>query len=167
MHATCWPSDESLLFGVRCGSVRVYHFSDKRAHKCGDCRQRFSIKVGTVFEDSKIPLRKWLMAIWLLTSHKKGIASTQLAKDVGVTQKTAWFMAHRIRHAKGTKSYNRPLEGEVEIDETFVGGKAKNRHKDKRGNTPPGTDRTGGGPASGAIVDPAGAVTRDPVPRER
>ncbi len=75
------------------------------------------------------------MAIWLLTSHKKGIASTQLAKDIGVTQKTAWFIAHRIRHAKDTKSYNKPLEGEVEVDETFVGGKAKNRHKDKRGNS--------------------------------
>jgi IS1 family transposase len=75
------------------------------------------------------------MAIWLITSHKKGIASTQLAKDVGVTQKTAWFMAHRIRHAKDTKSYNQPLKGEVEVDETFVGGKAKNRHKDKRGNS--------------------------------
>src|ERR1700712_5542642 len=64
-----------------CGTTKVYHFSDKRTHKCGDCRQRFSIKVGTVFEDSKIPLRKWLMAIWLL-NHSKGIASTQLAKDI-------------------------------------------------------------------------------------
>jgi len=64
-----------------CASERVYHFSDNRTHKCGDCRQRFSIKVGTIFEDSKVPLRKWLMAIWLLTLHKKGIASTQLAKD--------------------------------------------------------------------------------------
>lgn len=135
-----------------CGSVKVYHFSDKRTHKCGDCRQRFSIKVGTVFEGSKIPLRRWLMAVWVLTSHKKGIASTQLAKDIGVTQKTAWFMAHRIRHAKTTKSYNRPLEGEVEVDETFVGGKAKNRHKDKRGNS----GVTGG--AGKAIV--VGAVER-------
>ena len=135
-----------------CGSVKVYHFGDKKTHKCGDCLQRFSIKVGTVFEGSKIPLRKWLMAIWLLTSHKKGIASTQLAKDIGVTQKTAWFIAHRIRHAKDTKSYNKPLEGEVEVDETFVGGKAKNRHKDKRGNS----GVTGG--AGKAIV--VGAVER-------
>ncbi len=82
-----------------CGSTKVYHFSDQRTHKCGDCRKRFSIKVGTIFEDSKIELRKWMMAIWLITSHKKGIASTALAKDIGVTQKTAWLMLHRLRYA--------------------------------------------------------------------
>ena len=120
------------VFCPYCGSDRVYHFSDNRTHKCGACRQRFSIKVGTIFEASKVPLRKWLMAIWLLTSHKKGIASTQLAKDIGVTQKTAWFMLHRLRHAAATKSFNAPLDGEVEVDETFVGGKSKNKHADKR-----------------------------------
>ncbi len=115
-------------FCPQCGSTKVYHFSDKRTHKCGDCRKRFSIKVGTIFEDSKIELRKWLLAIWLITSHKKGIASTQLAKDIGVTQKTAWFMTHRLRHAIATKSFNRPLSGEIESDETFIGGKEKNKH---------------------------------------
>lgn len=115
-----------------CGSVKVYHFSDNRTHKCGDCRQRFSIKVGTIFEDSKVPLRKWLMAIWLLTSHKKGVASTQLARDIDVTQKTAWFMLHRLRAAAETKSFNEPLDGMVEADETFIGGKEKNKHADKR-----------------------------------
>ena len=111
-----------------CGSTKVYHFSDQRTHKCGDCRKRFSIKVGTIFEDTKIGLRQWMMAIWLITAHKKGIASTQLAKDIGVTQKTAWFMLHRLRYAAQTKSFNRPLEGEVEADETFIGGKEKNKH---------------------------------------
>lgn len=115
-----------------CGGRKVYDFKDGRTHKCGACRQRFSIKVGTVFEDSKVPLRKWLMALWLLTSHKKSIASTQLAKDIRVTQKTAWFMLHRLRYAATTKSFNAPLKGMVEADETFVGGKEKNKHAAKR-----------------------------------
>lgn len=115
-----------------CGSTKIYHFSDKRTHKCGDCRQRFSIKVGTIFEDTKLPLRKWFMAIWMVTSHTKGIASTQLAKDLKITQKSAWFVLHRLRHAARTKSFNKPLEGMVEADETFIGGKEKNKHAHKR-----------------------------------
>ena len=119
-------------FCPHCGSLKVYHFSDKRTHKCGDCRQRFSIKVGTIFEGTKIPLRKWLMAIWLITSHKKGVASTQLAKDLGITQKSAWFVMHRLREASRTKSFNAPLEGFVEADKTFIGGAEKNKHASKR-----------------------------------
>lgn len=98
-------------FCPNCNSEKIYHFSDKKTHKCGDCRKRFSIKVGTVFEDSKIPLLKWFMAIWMLTSHDKGIASTQLARDISVTQKTAWFMLRRLRCAAQTKSFNKPLVG--------------------------------------------------------
>lgn len=115
-----------------CQSRRVMHFSDKRTHKCHDCRQRFSIRVGTIFEDTKLPLRKWLAAIWLITSHKKGIASTALAKDLQITQKSAWFVLHRIRYAARTRSFNRPLEGEVELDETYHGGKERNRHAKER-----------------------------------
>ena len=115
-------------FCPHCKSVRVYHFSDNRNHKCGDCRKRFSIRVGTIFEDSKLPLRKWLLAIWLITSHKKGIASTQLATDLGITQKSAWFMTHRLRQAIRSQSFNRPLAEDVEADETFIGGKEKNKH---------------------------------------
>lgn len=112
-----------------CGGTRIYHFGDHRTHKCGQCRKRFSIKVGTIFEDTKIPMRKWMMAIWLITSHKKGIASTQLAKDLGLTQKSAWFVLHRLRYAARTQSFSAPLGGIVEVDETYVGGKGVNRHK--------------------------------------
>ncbi len=104
-------------FCPTCGGTKIYHFSDCRTHKCGDCRKRFSIKVGTIFEDSKIGLRHWMMAIWLITSYKKDIASTLLAKNIGVTQKTAWFMLNRLRYAAQTKSFNRPLTGEIESDD--------------------------------------------------
>lgn len=143
---TAFPDEQSAInhfrsirwkngaFCPHCQSTNIYHFSDDRTHKCGECRKRFSIKVGTIFEDSKVPLNKWFMAIWLITSHKKGIASTQLAKDIGVTQKTAWFMLHMLRHASQTKSFNKPLSGTIEADETFVGGKEKNKHKNKKLN---------------------------------
>ena len=115
-------------FCPHCGSAKVYHFADQRIHKCGDCRKRFSIRVGTIFEDSKLPLRTWILAIFLISSHKNGISSTQLAKDLGITQKSAWFVLHRLRYAAQTQSFNRPLNGEVEADETFIDGKEKNKH---------------------------------------
>lgn len=115
-----------------CRSERVMHFADKRTHKCAECRKRFSIKVGSIFEDSKIPLRKWFAAIWMITNNRKGVASTQLARDLHLTQKSAWFVLHRLRHAAKTKSFERPLSGVIEIDESFFGGKDHNKHKSKR-----------------------------------
>jgi transposase-like protein len=122
-----WANGE---FCPYCGHDRVYHFGDRRTHKCGRCRQRFSIKIGTIFEDTKIPLRKWFMTNWLITSHKKGIASTQLGRDIKVTQKTAWFMLHRLRHAARTRSFNRPLKAQGYTGESLFGG---SRHARRRG----------------------------------
>ena len=134
LRAIRWGTNDENASCPHCGSLRVNHFKDGRNHKCGDCRKRFSIKVGTIFEDSKIGLRKWFMAIWMITSHKKGIASTTLAKDIKVTQKTAWFILHRLRFAARTPSFNAKMKSPVEVDETFIGGKEKNKHKSKRQN---------------------------------
>lgn len=131
-RAIVWKNGEHC---PHCGHGKVYGFKDKRTFKCAECRQRFSLRVGTIFEDSKIEIRKWLAAIWLITSHRKGIASAQLARDIGVTQKSAWFMLHRLRHAARTRSFNRPLRGIVEVDEGYFGGKDGNKHKAKRGKT--------------------------------
>lgn len=110
----------------RCGSYKAYKFSDGKLFKCGDCRRQFTVRVGTIFEDSKLPLQKWFLAVYLATSLKKGISSVQLSKYLGITQKSAWFMLHRIRYAIETGNGNL-LSGEVEIDETYVGGKSANR----------------------------------------
>lgn len=131
LRAIRWRDGE---FCPYCGGNRIYHFSDRKTFKCGDCRERFSIKVGTIFESTKLPLRKWFMAVWLVTNHPKGIASVTLAKDLKITQKSAWFMLHRLRHAARTQSFNAPLQGDCEADTTFVGGKEKNKHaKDREG----------------------------------
>jgi transposase-like protein len=125
-----WAKGEFCSY---CGHDKVYALKGDMAWKCAQCRQRFSMRVGTIFEDSKIPLRKWLAAIWLITSHRKGIASAQLARDIAVTQKTGWFMLHRLRHAARTRSFNRQMGGTVEVDEGYFGGKDGNKHRSKRG----------------------------------
>ena len=143
-----------------CEGNRIYHFSDRKTFKCGDCRQRFSIKVGTIFMDTKLPLRKWFMAIWLITNNPKGIASTTLAKNLGITQKSAWFVLHRLRHAARTKSFNAPLKGDVEVDETYVGGKSINKHGRRSGSGGGPKDKT---PVVGA-VERGGEVVAKVVP---
>lgn len=116
-----------------CEHEKVYKFSNGKTYKCAKCRKQFNVKTGTIFEESNVPLRKWFIAIYLLTSHKKGVSSHQLGRDIKVTQKTAWFMLQRIRHQLGIDNDpNEGLDGIIEVDETFVGGKNKNRHKDKK-----------------------------------
>jgi transposase-like protein len=117
-----------------CGySVKIYQFkNNENLYKCASCRKKFTVTVGTIFEDSHISLQKWFMAIWLITSHKKGISSLQIKRDIGVTQKTAWFILNRLRFAANTKSFNAPLKNIVEVDETYIGGKERNKHMSKR-----------------------------------
>jgi transposase-like protein len=111
---------------IYCGhSEKIYKIQGGKLLKCSACRKPFSVKVGTVFEDSALPLQKWFHAIFVVSAHKKGISSCQLARDISVTQKTAWHMLHRIRLIMTTDSFAKPLNGIVEIDETFVGGKPR------------------------------------------
>lgn len=113
-----------------CECEKVYAFKDGKTFKCAECKKRFSVRLGSIFQDSNIPLKKWFMAIYLITNHKKGISSVQLGKDIGVTQKSAWFMLHRLRHASKTNSFE--FQGTVEADECYVGGTESNKHtKDK------------------------------------
>lgn len=110
-----------------------YRFVDGRRFKCKACKKQFTVTVGTIFEGSHVELQKWFVAVYLLSAHKKGISSHQLARDLGITQKSAWYMLHRLRYAIRTKSFLAPLKNVVEIDETYVGGKDKFRHEDKKG----------------------------------
>ena len=101
-------------------------------YKCKNTGKYFNARTNTMFYRSSVPLQKWFMAIWLFMTHRKGLSSVQLSKDIGVTQKTAWAMLHRIRKCFGEQNKELKLDGTVEIDETFIGGKNKNRHKDKK-----------------------------------
>ena len=112
-----------------CEHDRVYRFKDGRLFKCASCRKQFTVRVGTIFEESPISLKKWFLAMYLITAHKKGISSLQLSRDIKVTQKTAWFMLHRIRYATTRKEFTEDLQGIVEADETYIGGKRKRGQK--------------------------------------
>jgi len=133
-----WPDDKVRC--PRCGSERVTWLEKAKLHFCPvkHEKQKFSLKVGTIFEDSPISLEKWLPAMWLLCNAKNGISSYELHRALGVTQKTAWFMLHRIRLAMKNKSLLKLGYdgGPVEMDETFVGGKLKNMHKNKKPKGP-------------------------------
>jgi transposase-like protein len=126
-----WP--DGIVRCPTCGSDRLTYLANQRRWKCYErhSRQQFSLKVGTVFEDSPIGLEKWLPALWLLTNCKNGISSYELARALGVTQKTGWFMLSRLRLALQPEDGGK-LGGEVEVDETYIGGKARNMHKSKR-----------------------------------
>jgi len=127
-----WPVAVACVF---CGSEKVGHIATRSLWRCKGCRKQFSVRKGTIFEDSPIPLSKWLPAICLYSAGKKGRSSHQLARDLGVTQKTAWFMSHRIRLAMETDTFNSPLSGEVEVDETLA--RLQRKHGASAASTPP------------------------------
>ncbi len=110
---------------------KVYKLANNK-YKCRNSNKYFNVRTATIFEGTKIPLQQWFLAIYLLTSHKKGISSHQLAKDLDITQKSAWFLLQRIRYAMEHKMFLKQLEGHIQADESFVGGKNKNRHADKK-----------------------------------
>lgn len=127
-----WPNGKVVCPTCGCETVK---FSEKRrTWTCAKhhAKREFSIKIGTVMEDSPIPLDKWMVATWLVTNCKNGISSYEIARDVKVTQKSAWFMLHRIRLAMQDDFFGSKLGGEVEVDETFIGGKARNMHVSER-----------------------------------
>src|SRR5712692_3901900 len=139
----------------QCGSRKVKYLPNAHIWKCYEkhAKQKFSLKVGTVFEDSPIPLEKWLPAVWLLVSCKNGISSYEVARALGVTQKSAWFMMHRIRLALQSGSFRKlgGNGGEIEVDESFIGGKARNMHLAQRKRRITGTGGKGKAVAFGML----------------
>jgi transposase-like protein len=143
-HFADYANCHSFMAGIRwpdgqvkcpvCGGSRVRYIRTRRQWECREDHphKRFSLKTGTIFEDSPLPLEKWLAALWVEVNCKNSISSYEIMRELGVTQKTGWFMLHRIRHAIHVGSFDSKLCGVVEIDETYIGGLSANMHKHKR-----------------------------------
>jgi transposase-like protein len=160
-----WPNGPAC---PACGHKEHYYLSAQKRWKCKECYKQFSVKVGTIFEDSPISLDKWLAGLWMLVNCKNGISSYEVGRALGLTQKSAWFMLHRLRLALQNGSVNK-LGGpgsEVEVDETFIGGKARNMHVDVRERPITGTggkDKT----AVMGMLERGGEVRVTVVPNRR
>ena len=140
-EAIRWPNGRNC---PHCGSIytKIKPGGKPQPYRCSDCHKHFSCKVGTVMEGSNISVRKWVLAMYLMSTNLKGVSSMKLHRDLKITQKTAWMMAQKIR--EGWKEGKSMLKGPVEVDETFIGGKEKNKHEDKRSHTQ--------GPSGKAVV---------------
>ena len=124
-----WPN--GVVSCPRCGSEKHSFIKTRCIWFCSGCKKQFTLKVGTIFEDSPLGLDKWMCAFWMLANSRNGVSSCEVARSLGITQKSAWFMLHRIRKAMHVDSVTK-LSGEVEADEAFIGGKARNMHISKQ-----------------------------------
>jgi transposase-like protein len=128
-----WPDGKPTC--PACGKQEHWYLKTQRRWKCKECWKQFSVKVGTVFEESPLGLDKWLVTLWMLVNCKNGVSSYEVHRAIGVTQKSAWFMLHRLRYAIQSKDGGKiggSPQSKVEIDETFIGGKARNMHRSRR-----------------------------------
>jgi transposase-like protein len=147
----------------RCGHDEHSFVSTRKIWKCKGCKRQFSLKVGTIFEDSPIGWDKWLPAVWLTANAKNSISSHELSRSLGVTQKTAWFMLHRIRLAMESQTFEK-LTGPVEVDETYVGGKVKNMHQAQKNRRISWRGNAGKVPVQGARAREDGTVRAEVIP---
>jgi transposase-like protein len=146
----------------RCEGNEHSFLTTRRIWKCKACKKQFSVKVGTIFEDSALGLDKWLPAVWLIANSKNGISSHELARALGITQKSSWFMLHRIRLAMQTGSFE-TFSGTVEVDETFIGGKARNMNAKTRARSKVGSGKVGKTVVLG-MIERGGMVRAEVVP---
>lgn len=130
VESMIWPNERCCPF---CKSINTVAVKNEKPmpYRCKDCRKHFSVRVGNIFESSKVSLQTWLAAIYLMTVAKKGVSSFQISRQLGITQKTAWMLCHKIREM-WQMPVKRTLSGEVEVDETYIGGTERNRHANKK-----------------------------------
>src|SRR5580704_7455804 len=164
LAAKRWPNGVECPY---CSTKEPMFLASRRIWKCRatKCRKQFSVKVGTVLNESPIPVEKWLTAMWLVANCRNGVSSCEIARDLGLTQKTAWFMLHRIRESMQDKTATK-LAGEVEVDESFIGGKARNMHRARRERVITGTGGKDKAIALG-MVERGGNVRTFAVPNRR